>query len=396
LTPRRAQNSSGSRLIEFPRRPQTGSDSQAINQPAWKAELTERVRAAKARRNGGKTSDQIVEEIPPEAVRERETVPSKRGIELAQPDTTRIIESSRNQAVAARLSVEQPAPGSEKLQPQSQKPSVRANDQIVEAALSRARRASENASRAVLAESTSTSSRTTTKTTPAVEREATARALAPTEDVKPRTDIIPATVSQIAPQPSPVSLPVTETVETRSVLADLDLTLDELPVSSPIDDIEPRDYLAAEIKKVDRELSEQFAHNESPGLFAHVVLNVVDFLVISLSVAPFLALIVIYNGSLFDRPTQVAGTTLILVVTLFYLALTQTVCGRTFGMMLTNTRLVDARSFEAPSPQRALVRSAAYFLASLPALLGIVWLIFNRKHRGWHDYLSGTMVARDF
>jgi uncharacterized RDD family membrane protein YckC len=297
----------------------------------------------------------------------------------------------------------------EKAQPPSQKPGGRANDQIVEAALLRARRASENASRAVPAsESPSPTGRSTTKTTPAVEREATARALAPTEEVKPRSEIVPLPVPKVAQQPGPVSIPekeartpvayrsLTEPVEVQPTQTVPEVPFDELPAGSPIDDIEPRDYLTAEIKKVDRELSEQFAHNESPGLFAHVVLNVVDFLAISLSCAPFLALIEIYNGNLFDRATQIAAAAIIVVVTLFYLGLTQTVCGKTFGMMLTNTRIVDALTFETPSPQRALVRSAAYFLATLPALIGMLWLLLNRKRRGWHDYLSGTMIARDF
>ncbi|HWP42215.1 MAG TPA: RDD family protein, partial [Blastocatellia bacterium] len=254
----------------------------------------------------------------------------------------------------------------------------RASEQIIEAALLRARRASENASRAILSsDSTPRPKRSAPKATLAVDlavdKDATAKAIEVAEETKPRSEALN----------SPAQTPA-------------DLSLNALPVAAPIDEIEPVDYLSAEIKKVDQEFGERFAHNESPALFVHVVLNVADFLTIALSAAPFLALIEIYNGNFFERPTRIAAASVIALIAFFYLALTQCLCGKTFGMMLTNTRLVDASTFESPSPQRALVRSAAYFFAALPALIGIIWLLFNRKRRGWHDYISGTMIARDF
>jgi uncharacterized RDD family membrane protein YckC len=84
------------------------------------------------------------------------------------------------------------------------------------------------------------------------------------------------------------------------------------------------------------------------------------------------------------------------LISFFYLALTQCLCGRTFGMMLTNSRVVDAQSFEAPSASQSLMRTAGIFLAVAPAMAGIIWAAFDRKHRGWQDYLSGTLVVRDF
>jgi uncharacterized RDD family membrane protein YckC len=65
-------------------------------------------------------------------------------------------------------------------------------------------------------------------------------------------------------------------------------------------------------------------------------------------------------------------------------------------MMLTNTRIVDSQTFEAPSAPRALLRTAGYFIAAAPAMLGIIWVAFNRKRQGWQDFISGTVVVRDF
>ncbi|HET9531474.1 MAG TPA: RDD family protein [Blastocatellia bacterium] len=408
MTPRRAQNSSRSRLIEFPRRPQTSQSNTGANEPAWKAELTERVKAVKAKRSGGKAvADQYVEEVPVEAIREREPASSVREVEFTQTENPRFIEPGRTQVAAARMSAGRTTAASEKESASSPKTVARANDQIVEAALLRARRASENASRAALpVDSHSQTTRPRSKPPLVLDKEATAKAIEPCAEVKPKSALDLSAVTQIGPQTavaaapqkeSAPAIPVTaEKIETRSTQTLLSLEADVAADVLPIDDIEPRDYLAAEIKKVDRELNAQFAHNESAPLVAHVILNVIDFIIISLSAAPFLALLVIYNGSFISRPTQVSSVGLILLVTLFYLALTQSLCGKTFGMMATNTRVVDAQTFETPSPLRAMLRSAGYFLAALPALFGFICLLFNRKRRGWHDYISGTMVARDF
>jgi uncharacterized RDD family membrane protein YckC len=370
--------------------------------------LTERVKAVKAKRSGGKAvADQYVEEVPVEAIREREPASSTREVEFAQTENPRIIEPGRTQVAAARMSAGRPTSASEKESASPPKTIARANDQIVEAALLRARRASENASRAALpVDSPSQPTRLKTKPPLVLDKEATAKALEPSVEVKPKSELDPSAVTHIASQTAVAAAPekeispaiplAAEKIEARTAQTVLSLEADVAADVLPIDDIEPRDYLAAEIKKVDRELNAQFAHNESPPLVAHVILNLIDFIMISLSAAPFLALLEIYNGSFISRPTQISSVGLILLVALFYLALTQSLCGKTFGMMATNTRVVDAQTFETPSPSRAMLRSAGYFLAALPALFGIIWLLFNRKRRGWHDYISGTMVARDF
>jgi uncharacterized RDD family membrane protein YckC len=163
-----------------------------------------------------------------------------------------------------------------------------------------------------------------------------------------------------------------------------------------LDEIEPMDYLEAEIRKVDQVLSKEFARNESPSIGAHLVLNIIDLFTIALSCSPFLALVLITNGSLESSETRIAMGGIIALVAFSYLALTQALCGKTFGMMITGTRILEARTLEHPTVQRALIRSAGYFLAAAPALLGILWAAGDRKRRGWQDLIAGTIVAHDF
>jgi uncharacterized RDD family membrane protein YckC len=170
------------------------------------------------------------------------------------------------------------------------------------------------------------------------------------------------------------------------------------PETEPVfvaEEIEPCDYLEAEIRKVDRKLATEFAKNESPSLAVHFIIGVVDLLVIGLSSAPFMVLIQNTSGFAAFQSKFAAGL-IAALLSFFYLAVTQTLCGKTFGMMLTNTRVVHAGTFQTVSPARALVRSIGYFFALAPAALGFLWAVVNKKHRGWHDLISGTLVARDF
>jgi uncharacterized RDD family membrane protein YckC len=170
----------------------------------------------------------------------------------------------------------------------------------------------------------------------------------------------------------------------------------QAPSVLAIDEIDPLDYLEAEIRKVDRALGAEFLRNESPSIFTHAVIALVDLVVLAATCAPFLVIIKIAGGSLVSAQNRLGSALIVALLSFFYLALTQCLCGRTFGMMLTNTRVVDALSFESPPPLQALLRTAGYFIAAAPAMLGFVWAAFNRKHRGWQDFFSGTMVVRDF
>ncbi len=287
----------------------------------------------------------------------------------------------------------------------------RDSSEIVEAALTRARRASETASRAALPRiEPARGMQPGTKSSLSVDKQATARALEPTVELEPKTAPPPAPrvkeepapkAAKVVPSPpSPAAVAKvieparTATAETaRTAYSDAGMDISSL---GPLDEIEPRDYLAAEIKKVDRALSAEFAKNESPSLFAHAVIWTIDLLSVALSCAPFIGLIELVDGNFASPGTATASAVICLMVALLYFSITHALGGKTFGMMLTNTRIVDAYTFEPPSGQKALLRAVGSIISVAPALLGILPAAFNKKRRGAQDFISGTQVVRDF
>ena len=55
------------------------------------------------------------------------------------------------------------------------------------------------------------------------------------------------------------------------------------------------------------------------------------------------------------------------------------------GLRLMDCRLVDARSGQAIGLRRSLLRTIGLVLALLPAMLGLLWMFWNKRRQGWHD-----------
>ena len=64
------------------------------------------------------------------------------------------------------------------------------------------------------------------------------------------------------------------------------------------------------------------------------------------------------------------------------------------GRMLIAAKIVDAKSGGKPSTGQLIGRYLAYYLSTIPLLLGFIWVAFDARKQGWHDKLAGTLVVR--
>lgn len=65
------------------------------------------------------------------------------------------------------------------------------------------------------------------------------------------------------------------------------------------------------------------------------------------------------------------------------------------GKLLLGMRIVDVRSGGRPRPWQLLLRLTGYAVATVPAGLGLVWILWDRRRQGWHDKLARTAVVVD-
>jgi uncharacterized RDD family membrane protein YckC len=68
------------------------------------------------------------------------------------------------------------------------------------------------------------------------------------------------------------------------------------------------------------------------------------------------------------------------------------VTGQTVGKLACGLHVVTAAGSKPLGWGRSIVRYAGYFLNSMFFYIGFLWVLVNRRKRGWHDYLAGSVV----
>jgi uncharacterized RDD family membrane protein YckC len=134
---------------------------------------------------------------------------------------------------------------------------------------------------------------------------------------------------------------------------------------------------------------------EYVGFWARTMASVVDTLIILVVSVPLLLLI--YGMNYFTDPQAVAGTWDVVISYLFPIVAVLwfwIVKQATPGKMLLDAKIVDAKTGAKPSFAQFVLRYIGYILASIPLMLGIIWVGIDARKQGWHDKIAGTVVIR--
>lgn len=62
------------------------------------------------------------------------------------------------------------------------------------------------------------------------------------------------------------------------------------------------------------------------------------------------------------------------------------------GKLALRMNIVDARTGRKPTTRQFVIRSLSKWISVIPFGLGYIAVAFNRRKRGWHDRIAGTMV----
>ena len=115
---------------------------------------------------------------------------------------------------------------------------------------------------------------------------------------------------------------------------------------------------------------------------------IIDFGLIILAV-------VAYDTGSGDQVFSPNGAPLKILVFLAYFIIPTGLWGRTVGKWVAGIVVVDQNG-RTPGVAVAIPREVVGKVVSYAAfLLGIAWILFNPKRRGWHDSIAGTYVVHD-
>lgn len=67
--------------------------------------------------------------------------------------------------------------------------------------------------------------------------------------------------------------------------------------------------------------------------------------------------------------------------------------GGTVGKLLFGLRVLDEKTLQKPSISQCMKRFFMFPLSVLCLFIGVIWSVFDKKSRTWHDIVSGTVVV---
>ena len=127
-----------------------------------------------------------------------------------------------------------------------------------------------------------------------------------------------------------------------------------------------------------------------PSIWNRCVAWITDQLMVVILTWPLF--LILYTS--FEKDT-LSGSFFLGLFFLFSLVYTL-ICSQKFqssiGKKAFNSSLVDLQSGDHLSFKQSLIRLIAFWLFLACFGIGVVWMFFNSKRRGLHDYLAGTMV----
>jgi uncharacterized RDD family membrane protein YckC len=84
----------------------------------------------------------------------------------------------------------------------------------------------------------------------------------------------------------------------------------------------------------------------------------------------------------------------IIVVPLVYFPFFWSRGGQTPGMRPFGLRVVRDRDGGPVSASSAILRLIGYWIDGLVFYLGYIWIFIDKRKRGWHDLIAGTVVVK--
>jgi uncharacterized RDD family membrane protein YckC len=128
---------------------------------------------------------------------------------------------------------------------------------------------------------------------------------------------------------------------------------------------------------------------------ARLTAGVIDVISVIFLSSPIAAALELAYGNWSDTRTMMTMTISVITITFLYITAATALAGRTWGMALVNLRAVDVESGMIPTTSQAIRRGAGYVVSLVIFGLGLLYALIDPERRGAHDHFSGTVVVRE-
>ncbi len=131
------------------------------------------------------------------------------------------------------------------------------------------------------------------------------------------------------------------------------------------------------------------------GFWIRTLAAIIDTIIILVIITP--VLMAIYGSTYWVSESFIQGTWDVLLNYVFpaiAVIVFWVYKSATPGKMILKLIIVDAKTGNKPSTGQFIGRYFAYYVSTIPLLLGLIWVGIDKRKQGWHDKLAGTVVIR--
>lgn len=125
-----------------------------------------------------------------------------------------------------------------------------------------------------------------------------------------------------------------------------------------------------------------------PG--ARLVAYIVDIIVVSVAAFVLTILAILLAATL--PILAILPIVAIIVVPLLYFPYYWSRGGQTPGMKMMGIKVVRDRDGGPVTSGQAILRLIGYWVSALVFYIGYIWIFIDKRRRGWHDLIGGTVV----
>jgi uncharacterized RDD family membrane protein YckC len=126
-----------------------------------------------------------------------------------------------------------------------------------------------------------------------------------------------------------------------------------------------------------------------PG--ARLVAYIVDIIIVSLVVVLLSILGVALAVTI--PPLAILPIVAVIVIPLIYFPYYWSNSGQTPGMKMMGIRVVRDRDGGPVTSGQAVLRLLGYWVSGAVFYIGYIWIFIDKRKRGWHDLIAGTVVV---
>jgi uncharacterized RDD family membrane protein YckC len=130
------------------------------------------------------------------------------------------------------------------------------------------------------------------------------------------------------------------------------------------------------------------------GFWVRAVASIIDTMVILIITMPLMYWI--YGSEMITSTEIVKGSADILlsyVVPMVFSIYLWMKFGGTPGKRLLKIKVLDEKTGQHLTFAKSLRRYLGYFVSIIGLFIGFIWIAFDKKKKGWHDHIAGSIVV---